>query len=110
MYKTAGRLMNGGGTSRIEEEVEQEYKESGKVSLPSGNELAQAGLRPGTKHEFVERIISALRRFVNDGCQESAQLAAELNRAGIANNLGSVWTSRLVKLFDERYSRLNVRF
>jgi hypothetical protein len=43
MYKSAGRFFNGGGTSRMDEDAEQEFS-VGRVSQPNGSELAQAGV------------------------------------------------------------------
>jgi hypothetical protein len=60
--------------------------------------------------ESIERVTVALQKFANEGCREYGQLAVKLNEAGIANNLGDSWTSRLVKLVDQRYSRLKLRF
>jgi hypothetical protein len=79
--------------------------------LPSNSELAQAGVGPpGASLEFIERVTAAIQKLTNEGYRVCGQLAVKLNEAGIAANLGDSWTSRLVKLFDQRYSRLKLRF
>ena len=112
MYKRAGRVFNSGyGVVRRtkDEETEQEEKEFGRVA-PVGKEPAQAGIYPPASLEFKENVTNALRELVDAGCRDCVTIAINLNNWGILNNLGTRWTARLVKIFDDRHSKLKVRF
>jgi hypothetical protein len=88
-----------------------EPEENGRVSPVKDVDLAAASVRPVASFDFIQAVKDAVGRYVDAKQRPTCgQVAAKLNREGIANAQGGDWTSITVKIFDNHYSKSRLRF